>query len=500
MALPDPYIRRNPNDLITAGDWNDIQSQGRQELRAHTHRGGDDGTKIPREGIVAGAIDGTLIDAAAKVTVSELTITSALLKVQNRDLPGELTNLTARASAIETRVAAVEGNKLDRTGGTVSASLTVNGALTPSVGNEETKGIFFPKDPGGGGGDRAYIRYFSWAGYGTTPDPEATKLTIGIDNDANDVLVLRQQGAERLVIASGNVGINMGATAPGEMLSLGGTGSCIELGAGVSGKEANAGKIAYAKFAPTTPSLELVGGGGPGSDKRRITMWAEAGAQINGPLKATGGVVANGVNIGRNGASTTYTYPYETIGTDNPGHNLRLHSGGSVVFHAASGIIVGNDQGGNGNIRVAGLVQADKVRLGDKWVMSAVGDAHGNDEWLRLFNTSNTGYYGGLAAGKLYSISGALSGSDVRLKKNVRPLEGALDKIAALRAVRYEPREPDAGGEETRIGLLAHEVEAVFPEVVGVGPDGMKGIDYARLVAPLIDAINELRLAIAAAR
>ncbi|HZN93888.1 MAG TPA: hypothetical protein VFB81_14350, partial [Myxococcales bacterium] len=131
MALPDPYIRRNPNDLITAGDWNDIQSQGRQELRAHTHRGGDDGTKIPREGIVPGAIDGSLIDAAAKVTVAELTITSALLKVQNRDLPAEITNLTARTSAVEARAAALEGNKLDKTGGTVSASLTISGALTP---------------------------------------------------------------------------------------------------------------------------------------------------------------------------------------------------------------------------------------------------------------------------------------------------------------------------------------------------------------------------------
>jgi len=289
------------------------------------------------------------------------------------------------------------------------------------------------------------------------------------------------------------------SAAPGETLCLGGASSTIELGAGVEGKEANAGKIGYGRFS-NPPSLDLVGAGGPGSDQRRITMWAEAGAHIYGPLKVTGGVVANGINVGRNGTSTSYTYAYETIGTDNPGHNLRLHSGGAVVFHAANGVIVGDDQGGNGNIRVAGLIQADKVRLANKWVMSGVGDAHGNDDWLRLFNTSNTDYYGGLAAGKLWSKSGTLAGSDIRLKKNVRPLEGALDKIAALRAVRYEPREPEADGEETRIGLLAHEVEAVFPEVVGVGPNGMKGIDYARLVAPLIDAINELRLAIAAAR
>jgi hypothetical protein len=43
-------------------------------------------------------------------------------------------------------------------------------------------------------------------------------------------------------------------------------------------------------------------------------------------------------------------------------------------------------------------------------------------------------------------------------------------------------------------------VEAIFPEVVSMGPDGMKGIDYSRLVAPLIEAVNELRRELEALR
>ncbi|HVE82133.1 MAG TPA: tail fiber domain-containing protein [Myxococcales bacterium] len=457
MALPDPYIRRNPNDLITSGDWNDIQSLARQDLRTHNHSGaGDNGPQIGRDGIALKAIDGTLIDPAAQVTVTSLTVTAAL-KVQGRELLVDVNNLQARTTALEsragqldgavntlaTRTSNLEASKLNAGGGTVSGALTITAALTaqnvlmPSVGNDESKGILFPRDPGGGGGDRAYIRYFVWNGFGATPDPEATKLLIGIDNDGNDVLAFRQQNAERMIIANGNVGINMGAGAPGELLCIGGNGSCIELGAGVTTKEVNAGKIAYAKFRSDAPSLELVGGGGPSYTLRRITMWAEAGAQIYGPLNVTG------------------------------------------------------------DVRVAATVWADKVRLGNKWIMSGVGDHWANDDWLRLVNVADTDYYGGLAAGRLYSTSGTLSGSDARLKKNVRRLEGALEKIAALRPVRYEPREPGAGN-ATQIGLLAQEVEEVFPEVVGVGPEGMKGIDYARLVAPIIQAINELRLAIAA--
>jgi hypothetical protein len=48
-------------------------------------------------------------------------------------------------------------------------------------------------------------------------------------------------------------------------------------------------------------------------------------------------------------------------------------------------------------------VKATKFKIGDKWTMSGVGDAHGNDDWLRLFGTDEKGYYGGLAAGNLWS-------------------------------------------------------------------------------------------------
>jgi hypothetical protein len=77
----------------------------------------------------------------------------------------------------------------------------VGGAIMPSVGNAENAGIQWPADPGGGGGDRAYIRYMVLSG-------ETTKLRIGIDNDADDTLSLWQMGAERLLISNGQVFIN----------------------------------------------------------------------------------------------------------------------------------------------------------------------------------------------------------------------------------------------------------------------------------------------------
>jgi hypothetical protein len=67
----------------------------------------------------------------------------------------------------------------------------VGGAIMPSVGNSTTAGIFFPTDPGGGGGDAAWLRYYMRSG-------EAGTLELGISNDGDDHLAL---------MASGGVGI-----------------------------------------------------------------------------------------------------------------------------------------------------------------------------------------------------------------------------------------------------------------------------------------------------
>jgi hypothetical protein len=96
--------------------------------------------------------------------------------------------------------------------------------------------------------------------------------------------------------------------------------------------------------------------------------------------------------------------------------------------------------------------------------------------------------------------------SDLRLKRDITPLTGVLDRLAGIRAVSYRPRRPDAdersdadarpdADERPRpqIGVLAQEVQAAFPElVVETGPDGLKAVDYAGLSGVLVGAMHEL--------
>ena len=97
------------------------------------------------------------------------------------------------------------------------------------------------------------------------------------------------------------------------------------------------------------------------------------------------------------------------------------------------------------------------------------------------------------ANGEIKATNIALS-SDSRLKTSVTTIPSALEKILSLRGVTFEwkteefPERNFADG--TQIGLIAQEVEEVFPELVSQGE--YKAVSYASLVSPLIEAVKEL--------
>ena len=80
--------------------------------------------------------------------------------------------------------------------------------------------------------------------------------------------------------------------------------------------------------------------------------------------------------------------------------------------------------------------------------------------------------------------------SDISLKKDVKELGGKefLEKILLLKPVQFKWKE----NEQESVGLLAQEVEKIFPELVKEA-NGLKYIDYGRLTIYLIEAIKELK-------
>ena len=79
--------------------------------------------------------------------------------------------------------------------------------------------------------------------------------------------------------------------------------------------------------------------------------------------------------------------------------------------------------------------------------------------------------------------------SSRRWKKNIKTISNPLEKVMSLRGVTYDWK---ADGKHD-IGLIAEEVGEVFPEIVAYEENGIdaKSVDYARLVAVLIEAVKE---------
>ena len=66
--------------------------------------------------------------------------------------------------------------------------------------------------------------------------------------------------------------------------------------------------------------------------------------------------------------------------------------------------------------------------------------------------------------------------SDRRLKKNIERLQGSLDKLMQLRGVTYEYIDPKSINELAgeRIGMIAQDVEEVFPDWVDERQDATR--------------------------
>lgn len=105
--------------------------------------------------------------------------------------------------------------------------------------------------------------------------------------------------------------------------------------------------------------------------------------------------------------------------------------------------------------------------------------------------------------------TGAYNPSDKNLKKNITAYKNALDKINQLNIVSFEykdeselkqyynnstkPDLPTSFNLPTGIqyGVIAQELEKVFPQMVKNDADGLKGVDYTKLIPILLQAIKE---------
>jgi len=131
----------------------------------------------------------------------------------------------------------------------------------------------------------------------------------------------------------------------------------------------------------------------------------------------------------------------------------------------------------NGQIFIGDNPAADTVQLIVNGKVSIKG---GNPVANAVLTSDGTGGAASWVAG---------SSSDRNLKKNIESIgSSSLSKILKLAGVSFNWK--NSSDSETRIGFIAQDVENVFPEVVYTNEDGLKSVDYDKLVAPLVEAVK----------
>ncbi|MFX4300157.1 tail fiber domain-containing protein [Pseudosulfitobacter pseudonitzschiae] len=180
--------------------------------------------------------------------------------------------------------------------------------------------------------------------------------------------------------------------------------------------------------------------------------------------------------------------------------DLNTFSGGLTLSgNSAGGLFVtqnGNtpkvtltrtNSNGNSHIRYAGNSAGDSITVGlGNAGRFAVGT--GND-----LSYASTGSFEVIAATGDVRWKGTATGtvstpSDERLKENVSDIVNALDKLSQLRPVEYDLKEDGTHN----YGVIAQELEAIYPEMVNVNDEGILSVEYQQLISPMLAALLEM--------
>ena len=229
------------------------------------------------------------------------------------------------------------------------------------------------------------------------------------------------------------------------------------------------------------PALQVLGGvggqevnQGPGNGGG-ILVQAGQGGESSG-FGGTGGgvlVVAGVGGGGGNGGGTGGTI--KLVAGSGGGSSEDPSGGGSIVIQPGAGSCTFLGCGVPGNVIL------DLPKTGSSRANFGIGtDSPSNT--LEVVP-------GGTTLADAWTVR-----SSRRLKTNIQPLLGALEKVEQLQGVSYQ-RKSDGKRE---IGVVAEDVNMVVPEVVSHNPttNEVQGVDYSRLAALLIEAVKSQQVEI----
>lgn len=117
-------------------------------------------------------------------------------------------------------------------------------------------------------------------------------------------------------------------------------------------------------------------------------------------------------------------------------------------------------------------------------------DVNGVAKFRNGIGVTGVGFFSGI----VYCNGVALC-SDARYKKDIKPISNALASIKKVNGVNYfmknEEFKEKGFDNKLQYGVIAQDLEKIFPEMVLTDDKGYKSVDYTRLIPVLIEALKE---------
>jgi hypothetical protein len=207
-----------------------------------------------------------------------------------------------------------------------------------------------------------------------------------------------------------------------------------------------------------------------------VTSQIATGLRLHGNINETDRYV--GIFCFNGAANNVNDMTFWTTSSGVSGERMRITSGGDVLIGTTSA-----------------LSNAAKVQISGGSGSTITSETTGTGATDHVNFRNGNGKVGTITTNG--SATSYNTSSDYRLKKNIEPMQNALNVVAQLKPVIYTWKSDNS----TSQGFIAHELQAIVPDCVTGEKDAVdaegkpvyQGIDTSFLVATLTAAIQELK-------
>jgi hypothetical protein len=384
----------------------------------------------------------TLFTATAGQTTFTVTYSVGLVDVFYNGSKLDDTEYTAtNGTSIVFNTACVLNDKVE------VIAYTYNATGFTGVGGSGTAGYLSKWTASGTLGNSIFFDDGTNAGFGTATIANYFSRTLTIDGASSQGIMFRASGTDRGFLYQDGSFIQLGSNAGGVIFKSNDTERM---------RITSTGNVGIGTSSPNSASVD-----------RALTISGTSNSILE-------------INYGSTRGAYLYTNSINTVLSSVQSVPLLFNTGDTERMRITSG---GQVSVGTSSASATALFYLKAPASSTVWSFGP--NNYNATNIFRVENSDTTGVY--LTSGN----TSWTANSDERLKNITGNIENAIDSLLTLRTVKYTWKKDTS--EKVNLGLIAQDVQKVFPEVIDTNADEMLGVRYQELVPVLVKAIQELK-------